>query len=161
MPTGSAAKCNQGKRLAQSDTASVNRSLSAKATLQAAAKRYGIDWRLLAAIGVRETNFRPIDNPNPNDPGWGMFQLTRQPGVTREQAHNLQFAADRAARIIASDMAYLKRKFPRLTQAQLLQATAAAYNFGVDDISGNPATIDKGTTRDNYGESILLLMNCY
>lgn len=161
LPTGSAAKCNNGIKMAQSDRASINRALAAKATLQAAAKKHGIDWRLLAAIGVRETNFRVIDSPRPGDPGMGIFQLTNQPGVTRAQAHNLATASDIAARIIAQDMRYLKRKFPRLTPAQLMQATAASFNFGVDDISGNPNTIDKGTTRNNYGENILLLMNCF
>ena len=144
--------------MAKKDKAAVNRAIAAKATLQAAARKHGIDWRMLAAIGVRETDFRSIDSKV--DGGMGVFQLTNKK-ITRAQAHNLAFAADMAARIIKSDMAYLKRRFPKLTQAQLWQATFASYNFGVDDISGNPATIDVGTTNNNYGESILLMMNCF
>ncbi|QAY80307.1 hypothetical protein [Sphingosinicella sp. BN140058] len=147
--------------MAQSERAAIQRAMQAKATLQAAARKYGIDWRMLAAIGVRETNFLSIDNPNPADPGMGVFQLTRQPGVTREQAHHLAYAADKAAAIVKSNMSILKSKYPRLTPAQLMQATFASYNFGLRNISGDPATIDKGTTRNNYGENLLLLMNCF
>lgn len=161
LPNGSAASCSKGVKMSQSDNASVSRAKAAKSTLQAAAKKHGIDWRLLAAIGVRETNFRNIDSTREGDPGLGVFQLTNQPGVTKEKAHNLAFAADYAARMLKSNMNYLKRKFPKLTQAELLQATAASYNFGLGNISGDPKRIDVGTTRNNYGQNILLLMNCF
>ena len=161
MPTGNAAQCSRGLSLARGDRASVNRALAARAVLQAAATRYGIDWKFLAAIGIRETGFRNIDNPNPKDPGWGYFQLTRQPGVSYAQARDLTFSANYAARMLANNMRYLRSRYPRFTQAQLLQATAASYNFGTDDVSGNPNTIDVGTTRNNYGQSIVLMMNCF
>lgn len=147
--------------MAQTNSAATSRANAAKATLQAAARRHGIDWRMLAAIGVRETNFRNVDSTRPDDPGMGVFQLTNQPGVTRAKAHDLAFAADYAARMLKANINLLKRRHPNLTQAQLLQAAAAAYNFGPDNISGNPNTIDQGTTRNNYGRNILLLMNCF
>lgn len=161
LPTGNASSCARGITMSKMDRASVNRAVAAKATLQAAASRHGIDWRLLAAIGVRETGFRNINNPDPNDPGMGVFQLTSRPGVTVAQARDLTFSANYAARLMAQNISIIKRRFPRFTQAQVIQAAAASYNFGVDDISGNPNTIDQGTTGNNYGQNILLLMNCF
>ena len=161
LPTGSAAKCNKGVQMSKSDRASINRALAAKATLQAAAKRHGIDWRILAALGIRETNFRPIDSTIKGDPGMGIFQLTNQKGVTRAQAFDLTFSANYAAKLIKENMTLLKRRWPKFTEAELLQATFASYNFGPNNIKGVPANIDKGTTRNNYGENILLLMNCF
>jgi len=58
-------------------------------------------------------------------------------------------------------MATLAARFPNFTSEQLLQATAASYNFGTSNISGNPNTIDKGTTGNNYGSNVLLLMDCF
>lgn len=55
----------------------------------------------------------------------------------------------------------LAAKFPNFTQDQLLQATAASYNFGTGNISGDPAMIDIGTTNNNYGSNILDLVRCF
>ena len=41
------------------------------------------------------------------------------------------------------------------------QATAAAYNLGKGGVSGNPDTIDRGSTWGNYGSDITLLMHCF
>ena len=71
------------------------------------------------------------------------------------------WAAEFAAEKLASDYADLKADHPNLGSFYLLQATAAAYNFGTGNISGNPNTIDKGTTRNNYGSNVLGLMDCF
>jgi hypothetical protein len=63
--------------------------------------------------------------------------------------------------MLISNMADLQSSYPNLTQAQLLQATAASYNFGVSNISGNPNTIDTGTTGNNYGSNVVNLMSCF
>jgi hypothetical protein len=63
--------------------------------------------------------------------------------------------------MLATNMATLSAAYPSLTPDQLLQATAASYNFGTSNISGNPNTIDKGTTGNNYGSNVLLLMDCF
>ncbi len=60
----------------------------------------------------------------------------------------------------------LPRSHPNFTETQLVQATAATYNMGLgkpvgSNISGNPDTIDVGTTFGNYGANILLLINCF
>ena len=48
--------------------------------------------------------------------------------------------------MLSLNMSYLFGKFPALTGAQLLQATAASFNIGPGGIGGNPNTIDVGTT---------------
>ena len=153
-----AGNCQDGMATARTNQAAINRAQAASSTIQSAASRYGIDWRMLAAIGIRETNFV---NVNASDGGWGVFQLTHQPGITQSQAWNLSFAANYAAKMIQSNYNYLQAHHPNLNAQQLLQATAASYNYGRGNVSGNPATIDVGTTKGNYGSNVLALMNCF
>jgi hypothetical protein len=64
--------------------------------------------------------------------------------------------------MLATNLDTLAIQHQNLTQTQLLQATAASYNFGTPNISGNPKTIDKGTTGNNYGSNVLkLIFNCF
>jgi hypothetical protein len=117
----------------------------------------------LAAIGVRETDFMNVQERLKGGglgPGMGVFQLTNQPGVSAAQAFNLPFAANYAAGMLSSNMNYLSSAFS-FTPAQLLQATAASYNFGTGNISGNPNTIDVGSAGGNYGSSVVKLMACF
>jgi hypothetical protein len=146
---------------ANKDKASVERAIDGWNTVVAAANAHGIDPALLAAIGIRESGFSNIDQPD--GLGRGVFQidLGAHPNVTEAQAHDLAFSADYAAGLLASNMASLRAEFPNFTADQLTQATAASYNFGVDDISGNPATIDVGTTGNNYGSNIMGLMGAF
>lgn len=163
-PLSSSAQCKRGINQAQTDQASLNRAKAAKNTLVAAANRYGIDWRILAAIGVRETNFQ---NKSSFDGGEGIFQLTNQPGVSKAQAWDINFASQYAAKMISTEMRYVRNKCPNFNSTQVLQAAAAIYNFGrkarngSDNITCNPATIDQGTTGNNYGSNILNLIQCY
>jgi hypothetical protein len=69
--------------------------------------------------------------------------------------------ANYAANLLASNMATLAAAHPNLDAAHLLQATAASYNFGTGNISGNPNTIDVGTAGNNYGSNVLDLMDCF
>ena len=160
QPISAGSRCTIGLRQMRKAQDSIARAHAAEGTLKRAAQAHGIDWRMLAAIGVRESGFRDIDEIG-SGKGWGVFQLTNQKGVSYKQAHDLAFAANYAAKMLAGDRRYLARKFPKFTPAQLDQAVAASYNFGPDDISGNPATIDQGTTWNNYGQSVLNVMNCF
>jgi hypothetical protein len=63
--------------------------------------------------------------------------------------------------MLANDRANLRERFPGFRARQLLQATAAAYKIGPGGISGNPATIDVGTTNNNYGSNVVGLMSCF
>ncbi|MGA2335886.1 MAG: RHS repeat-associated core domain-containing protein [Terriglobales bacterium] len=160
--------CAKGLQMANKSTAAVNRANTAWDTLQTAADANNVDPAMLAAIGVRESNFQ---NVNQGDgPGVGVFQITVSPnsGVTATQAGNLAWAANYAAAMLDSNMDFLGNQ-PQLqsfTQTQLLQATAASYNMGLgnprgSNFSGNPNTIDVGTKYNNYGSNILLLMDCF
>jgi hypothetical protein len=62
--------------------------------------------------------------------------------------------------MLESDMNYLSNAFS-FTPDQLLQATAASYKFGTGNISGNPNTIDDGTTGGDYGSTVVGLMSCF
>lgn len=93
-------------------------------------------------------------------PGMGVFQLTNQRGVSHAQAFNVPFAANYAAGMLASNMKYLSGAFS-FTPPQLLQATAASYNLGKFGISGNPNTIDVGSTGNNYGITVVGMMACF
>jgi hypothetical protein len=44
--------------------------------------------------------------------------------------------------------------------AQLLQATAASYNFGTKNIWGCAKKIDEGTTYGNYSSNVVNRMDC-
>lgn len=98
--------------------------------------------------------------------GAGVFQidLSAHPDVTPAEAFNIPWAANYAAGLLASNEAYLAGKFPNFTAVQLLQATAASYNIGRNGISGNPDTIDVGTSppgHGNYGSNVVGLMSCF
>jgi hypothetical protein len=140
--------------------AGVNRALASWSTVSAAAAANNIDPALLAAIGVRETNFQNIPEQG-GGAGMGVFQLTHQPGVSSAQAYNLAFSANYAAHMLSSNMSILSRHFPDFSPSQLLQATAASYNLGPRGISGNPNTIDEGTPGGNYGSTVVGMMDCF
>jgi RHS repeat-associated protein len=147
----------------RTNTAAVMRALSAQSALQAAVQGTSIDWRMLAAIGVRESGFRNITEYDGAGVGVGIFQVTvsSTSGVTAAQASDLIWAANHAAQELNNDMTYLAANFANFTAAQLLQATAAAYNFGTGNISGNPNTIDVGSAGGNYGSNVVGLMDCF
>lgn len=134
--------------------------------LVTAGSNHSIDPSLLAAIGVRESGFRNVSEVDGAGVGVGIFQITvnESSGVTIAQASSLPSAADYAAGLLASNRAYLSsdQKFYRFDATHLSQAIAASYNINPYlHISGNPDTIDIGTTDHNYGSNILSLMNCF
>jgi hypothetical protein len=141
--------------------AALDRATAAASTLQTAAQGTVVPWQLLAAIGIRETNFQNISQANGN--GRGIFQIDIgvNPSVTAAQAFDPAWAAAWAANRLDSNYFELASDHPNFTQAQLWQATAASYNFGTGNISGNPNTIDVGTTGNNYGSNIMNLMKCF
>jgi RHS repeat-associated protein len=156
-------RCAAALRVARQDSSAVARAKASWPVLSAAGVASAIDAALLGAIGVRESGFRNVSEEDGAGVGVGVFQITvsKKTGVTVEQASNLPWAANYAAAMLQSNRAQLSSLFPSFTGSQLLQATAAAYNFGVRNISGNPGTIDVGTTHGNYGSNVVQLMNCF
>ena len=161
--------CQQGLQTAVPKTgadgllAALHRAEAARSVLQTAVGGTTIGWGMLAAIGIRESGFRNVSEADGAGVGVGIFQLTvsASSGVTASQAGDLSWAATYAANMLNGNRATLAAKFPGLTPEQLMQATAASYNFGVSNISGNPATIDIGSARNNYGSNIVQLAKCF
>jgi len=123
---------------------------------------------MLAAVAIEESGVTDKNEKGGAGVGVGVFQITvsAATGVTAAQANNLAWSANYAAAMLDSNADYLA-SLPRLqnfTQAQLLQATAASYNmnpYKPVNFTGNPNTIDKGTTNGHYGSTILSLMDCF
>ena len=154
--------CADGLQEAGQTMAAVDRANASWDMLQTAADANNVDPALLAAIGIRETGFQNIPQSGGGQ-GAGIFQidLGQNPNVTSQQAFNPAWAANFAANMLDTNMDTLAAAYPNLNQNQLLQATAASYNFGTGNISGNPNTIDVGTTGGNYGESVASIMDCF
>jgi hypothetical protein len=143
--------------------AALDRANAAQSALLTAVAGTSTSWDFLAAIGLRETAFQNLTEVDGAGVGVGVFQLTvsSTSGVTAAQAGDFTFSASYAANMLSSNMATLAAKYPNLTPAQLWQATAASYNFGTKNISGNPTTIDVGTAGGNYGSNVMGLMTCF
>jgi RHS repeat-associated protein len=157
------AKCLGALSVAGTNSGALSRVNNNWNVIEAAANAAGINPNLLASIGIRESGFRNVLEQG-GGLGVGIFQidLGQNPSVTQAQAFNINFAARFAANKLASDMAAIAASYPNLTSLQLIQATAASYNFGIGNISGNPDTIDIGTTGNNYGINVLTIMlNCF
>lgn len=158
--------CMAGLQTANKDSNAVQRARNSWSTLTQAASTHGIDASLLAAVGVRESGFQNVMEHDGAGVGVGIFQITVSPssGVTIAQAQDLNFSANYAANMLSSNMSILSGRYPNFNQGQLLQATAASYNLGIDPvkgITGNPNTIDVGTPGGNYGSNVMQLMNCF
>jgi hypothetical protein len=155
--------CMAALKTAGQNAAAVQRALNAEASLEAAAKGTGISWTMLAAVGIRESGFQDVTEKDGAGVGVGIFQITvtSTSGVTAAQAGNLAWAAAWAANLLETNMATLAGNYPKLNSTQLLQATAASYNFGTKNVSGNPTTIDAGSAGNNYGRNVLDLMECF
>jgi RHS repeat-associated protein len=148
--------------------AALGRALGDQSVFQSATAGTNISWIMLAAIAIRETGVQDLNENDGAGVGVGVFQITvtnnnQNPanGPTAAEANNLAWAAGFAANLLNTDMAQLGAKFPNFTPAQLLQATADSYNFGVGNISGNPNTMDVGSAHNNYGSNVMQLMNCF
>ena len=142
-----------------------------QAPINNAANSNGVDPNLLAAVGVRESGLPA--NPDvvqANGNGRGLFQidLGGNPNVSTAQAFDPTFSANFAANMLSSNMSFLANAHPNFNGVQLAQATAATYNMGLGNhpvgknISGNPNTIDVGTTGGNYGSNVVAIsVDCF
>lgn len=126
-----------------------------------AASANGVDPNFLAA-GVRESGIQNIAQPDGRGRGVFQIDLGANPGVTEAQAFDVSFSANFAANMLSSNQQHLAQAHPNLDPAHLARATAASYNFGTQNISGNPNTIDVGTTGGNYGSNAMAISgNCF
>ncbi|MBI1955337.1 MAG: hypothetical protein HYS38_02985 [Acidobacteria bacterium] len=130
--------------------------------LQAAARAHDIDWAMLAAIGIRESNAgRQMEQTNGGGRGFFQIDIFNNNDITEQQAMELSSAAPYAAQRLARNRYILSRLY---TGNDLVHATAASWNMDPlkpGNYTGNPATIDVGTKGGNYGANILDIMECF
>jgi RHS repeat-associated protein len=154
--------CTAALKTAGSDQAGVSRAYSAWSTLGNAAANHNGDVGLLAAIGVRETDFRPITeggNVAGRPRGEGVFQITGH-GVSQQQADDLSFSANWTASYLDSNASKIA-SYTSFSSDKFMQATAASFNLGPNGFSGNPDTIDAGSTGGNYGGNVMGIRTCF
>lgn len=137
------------------DINSVKRAINNWTAIKDAANAHNIDPAILAAIGIRESNFNVVSQVGGYGEGVFQIDLGVHSNITKAQADDIAWSANWAANYIYNNMSYLGSKFPALDEDKLLQAAVASYNFGVGNISGNPDTIDVGTTGDDYGANVI------
>jgi membrane-bound lytic murein transglycosylase MltF len=153
----------------------VERANAHRHVLVAAAERWGIDWRMLAAIGVRESGFRNIAQLG-GGLGRGIFQINIKANageVTEDQAFDLEFAANWAAKTLARNAETLAASYG-LGGERLWTLVIASYNAGIGKVLGaidswlarggtidQIASLDYLTTRGNYARNVMDLMECF
>ncbi|HXM09989.1 MAG TPA: RHS repeat-associated core domain-containing protein [Terriglobales bacterium] len=160
--------CTKGLQSINQTMAAVDRANANWDVLQTAADANNLDPAMLAAVAIEESGFASKNENDGAGVGVGVFQITVSPqsGVTAAQANNLAWAANYAAAMLDANMDYLSGAHSNYDQTQLLQATAASYNMGLgnprgSNFTGNPNTIDNGTTNGHYGSTVLSLMDCF
>jgi hypothetical protein len=139
----------------------LSRTRDRESSLRAIAAKHKIDWRLLAGIGIRESHAGVL-LVEAKGKGRGYFQIDigQNPDLSIDPM-DFAAAADWSAARLAANAAQVSREHSNFTPAQLLQATAASWNLGPHDFSGNPNTIDVGSKDHNYGRSIVNLTECF
>jgi RHS repeat-associated protein len=155
--------CLNALAIAGANASALTRASDNMPIISAAALANGIDPALLAAIGIRETGYQNIAQQGGGD-GKGVYQIDtgKNPSVTSAQAYDIQYASNYAANMLSSNFDRLLSQHPNLGYMQLWQATADSYNFGTGNISGNPDTIDVGSTHNNYGSNVMdIMLYCF
>jgi soluble lytic murein transglycosylase-like protein len=130
---------------------------------------------MLAAIGVRESGFRNIAELG-GGAGRGVFQIDLEKNkgkVTEEQAFDLEFAANWAAKTLADNAKDLAASYG-LGGERLWTLVIASYNAGLKGVErvidswlarggtiDQIASLDFLTTRGNYARNVVDLMECF
>jgi hypothetical protein len=141
----------------------LERAMASADVLKAAAAAQGIDWTLLAAIGIAESGFRDVLERG-GGKAVGVFQidLRQNPTVTAEQAHDLAWAANWAATYLAQNQRALSRR--GYAGDELINALLNSYNAGLGGVlralrSGD--TADSASTNGHYGSTAIDLSKCF
>jgi hypothetical protein len=92
------------------------------------------------------------------------IDLSKNPGVTAQQAGDIQWAANWAGSYLANSLQVLDADFPNLSTPAFFEAIADSYNHG---LSGEIRDLNRGlapdahTTGHNYGSNVIQLMDCF
>ena len=154
---------NGGMRLG---LAALDRAAKYSAEMQEAANSRKLDWRLIAAIGIRESGFRDISEVG-GGPGRGWFQTTPDSQITAEGASTFATAVGYAAALLRTSIDSFAG--PIAEYGWNPSAVAArGFNTGPFNkytldklLTGDLAELDKGTARNNYVSNTLQLMDCF
>jgi hypothetical protein len=143
----------------------LGRAIDATSVLKSAASEYGLDWRALAAIGIRETGFQ---NKTGSGGTYGVFQIKiGANNVTAGQANTLSSAASIAAGILNFGVSRFAEQSDEYNVNPL--AAGLAFYDGVSRgtimnalVGGSPiADLDNASDRGSYISSVLNLMRCF
>ena len=165
---GVSESCAKGVVGANKSIAGVVSAAAQETTLRMAAEASGVDWRLLAAIGVRETNFVNTTEVDGKGLGVGIFQITAPAGSGI--ATDLMLSALTAAQILNT----AANQFPGIDRASQLGLAIMARGFNTGPynqytagkISGGIDALDRGTAdpwhgTGNYVSTVLGMMDCF
>ncbi len=149
--------CNAALKAADKDHNGVKRAYAAWFDLKLAALLNLNDPSadMLAAIGMRESNFRDVNQKNGG--GQGIFQLDPSSGADMSKAHDTLSAALEAGKIFQGQEKYVNRRFPALSGDRFLQESANLYNRSRSGLTGDP---DVDAVK-NYGRTVLDLRSCF
>lgn len=154
--------CRNALAAAKQNASAIDRAYQSQDLLQQAADKHGIDWELLAAIGVRETGFTSINQRGGG--GRGIFQIDiyAHPGMGKI-AKNPTRAANYAAGLLESG---INRYSDTGYSDELVEAAAVRdYNAGskytMNKLAGGIPALDRGTT-SNYASKVpAIANNCF
>lgn len=138
--------------------AAVERAMAAEGILKQAEYNTGVDWRLLGAIGVRESGFRNVKEvPSATSKGGlGVFQIDQDTHLgTARVATNVELSANYAAaylKTIEAKVSQLMFISPEVRSALVLRGynTGPNNQYTPDKIPKGVAALDRGTAKNNY-----------
>jgi len=165
--------CLDAINKAKQIVAGLDRAKAAMDLLKQVADKYGFDPALLAAIGIRESNFQ--NQRQHNGGGRGVFQLdiTRHPELqaVAENPSRLGEQADYAGQILAHGTTKYGAYGADLAAAGGLREYNAGnrHNWstkkfakGEGGLNATVARLDRGTAHNNYVSNVLAIAkNCF
>jgi soluble lytic murein transglycosylase-like protein len=137
--------------------AGVQRALDDWSTIEQAAVNNGVDPTILAAMGIRESNFQNIPQNN-GGPGQGIFQIESTSFPNFQGAYDPTQAANFAAGLVGGY--YRNAVFSGAGPVMALATALHSYNQGPNGLTpalaatGYPGYMDIATTNGNYVSNV-------
>jgi hypothetical protein len=131
-----------------------------------AAAKYNIDWRLVAAVAVRESGVTNRDELG-GSPGRGIFQITPNDQISEDDAEDIVKAADYAAGLLATSVNRFTEQIGSYLHPWAVGArgyNTGPYNRFTLQKLAEPDymnALDRGTALNSYVSSVVNLMECF
>jgi soluble lytic murein transglycosylase-like protein len=161
--------CKAALKTARKNMNGVQRADSSWDALSAAGENDDIPPELLGAIGIRESNFT-ANAVQQDGHGRGAFQIDccgdignkppAHPGVSQQQAFDVNFAANFAADLLSSSMNRWSNFGNIAGPAAIRDYNAGSRYTATKSLLGIPA-LYRGTTQNNYVSNTINLMDCF